>query len=83
MPPQRIWVPLLQQKQPVAYASRSLNSTELSYSQTEKEMLAIVFGTSKFHQYIYEKTVMAESDHKPPEGLFKKPLSMASGALSE
>ena len=40
-------------------------------------MLAIVFGTSKFHQYIYGKTVMVESDHKPLESLFKKPLSMA------
>ena len=40
-------------------------------------MLAIVFSTSKFHQYIYGKTVMVESDHKPLESLFKKPLSMA------
>ena len=39
---------LLQGDQPVAYASRSLNSTVRNYTQIEKEMLAIVFGTSKF-----------------------------------
>ena len=38
---------LLQGDQPVAYVSRSLNSTELNYSQIEKEMLAIVFGAKK------------------------------------
>ena len=74
---------LLQENQPVTYASRSLNSTERNYAQIEKEMLAIVFGTSKFHQYIYGKTFMVESDHKPLEGLLKKPLSMASSAFSE
>ena len=40
-------------------------------------MLVIAFGTSKFHQYIYEKKVTVESDHKPLEILFKKPLSIA------
>ena len=36
---------LLQNNQPVAYASRSLTPTEVQYAQIEKEMLAIVFGT--------------------------------------
>ena len=45
---------LLEGIQPVAYASRALNSTERNYAQIEKEMLAIVFGTKTFHQYIYE-----------------------------
>ena len=40
-------------------------------------MLVIAFGTSKFHKYIYGKKVTVESDHKPLEILFKKPLSMA------
>ena len=60
---------LLQGDQPVAYASRSLNSSERNYAKIEKEMLAIVFGTSKFHQHIYGKTVMVESDHKPLQSL--------------
>ena len=68
---------LLQGMQPVAYASRALNSAERNYAQIEKEMLAIVFGTNKFHQYIYGKQVLVETDHKPLESLFKKPLSKA------
>ena len=39
---------LLEGDQPVAYASRSLNSAERNCAQIEKEMLAIFFGTSKF-----------------------------------
>ena len=68
---------LLQGMQPVAYASRALNTAERNYAQIEKEMLAIVFGTNKFHQYIYGKQVSVETDHKPLESLFKKPLSKA------
>ena len=49
--------------QPGAYASRALNSAERNNAQIEKEMLAIVFGTNKFHQYIYGKQVLVETDH--------------------
>ena len=68
---------LLQGMQPVAYASRASNSAERNYAQIEKEMLAIKFGTKRFHQYIYGKQVSVETDHKPLESLFKKPLSKA------
>ena len=44
---------LLQNNQPVAYVSRSLTDTETRYAQIEKELLAIVFATDKFHHYIY------------------------------
>lgn len=69
---------LLQEGHPIAYASRSLNKAERNYAQIEKEMLAIVFGTSKFHEYIYAKpNVNVETDHKPIECLYKKPLGSA------
>ena len=39
--------------------------------KTRKKYIgAIVFGATKFHKYIY-----VESDHRPLESLFKKPLS--------
>ena len=44
---------LLQQGKPIAYASRSLFMSERNYAQIEKELLAIVFSCTKFHQYIY------------------------------
>ena len=48
---------LLQEERPVSYASRSLNSAEKNYAQIEKELLAILFGCTKYHQYIYSKPV--------------------------
>ena len=72
---------LLQGNQPVAYASRALNQSEYNYAQVEKEMLAIVYSTTKFHEYIYGKTVIVETDHKPLESLFKKALGKAPQRL--
>jgi hypothetical protein len=65
---------LMQDSKPVSYASRSLNQAEKNYAQIEKELLAIVFGCKKYHQYIYGKPVTIETDHKPLEYLLKKPL---------
>ena len=65
---------LLQQGNPVAYASRSLSPSESNYAQIEKELLAIVFACEKFHQFIYGFTTKVQSDHKPLETIFTKPL---------
>lgn len=57
---------LMQKGQPVAFASRTLSTTEQRYAQIEKECLAIVFGCEKFSQYISRRDkVTVESDHKP------------------
>ena len=44
---------LLQDGQPVAFASRSLSSGERQYAQIEKECLAIVFAFSRFNQCLH------------------------------
>ena len=46
---------LIQDSAPIAYASRSPTETENRYAQIEKELLAVVFGCERFHQYIYAK----------------------------
>lgn len=62
----------------VAYASRSLTETEQRYPQIDKEMLAVVFGCTKFHKLIYGKSdVVIESDHQPLETILKKPIHKA------
>lgn len=66
---------LLQNSFPIAYASKALTDNQKSWAQIEKELLAIVYGCRKFHQYIYGRHVVVESDHKPLESIFKKSMS--------
>ena len=61
--------------QPVAYASRTLSSSEARYAQIEKELLGIVFACERFHQYIYGATAQVETDHKPLVSIFQKALN--------
>lgn len=56
---------ILQDGKPVAYASKSLSETQQRYAQIEKEMLAIVFGCQRFHQYLYGKEFLVETNHRP------------------
>ena len=73
---------LMQNGQPVAYASRALTPPEIRYAQIEKELLAIVFACGRFEAYIYRRDrVSIESDHKPLEMIVLKPLSSAPKRL--
>ena len=75
---------LLQDNHPIAYASKALTSCQQNYAQIEKELLAIVFGCNKFHDYIYGmSTIKVETDHKPLESIFKKPLYQAPARLQK
>lgn len=72
---------LMQKGQPVAYATKSLNSTEQDYPQIVKEALAIRYGCKKFHDYVWGKKLTVETDHKPLETIWKKPLVNAPPRL--
>ena len=50
---------------PVAYASRILNNADQNYSQIERESLAIVFGVTKYRQYLLGRHFKLLTDHKP------------------
>ena len=66
---------LLQEGQPVCYASRALTDTESQYAQIEKEMLAITWACDNFDQYLYGRdTVTVETDHEPLQSVFKKEI---------
>ena len=73
---------LMQNGQPVAYASRALTSAETRYAQIEKELLAIVFACNRFEMYIYGRDdVHVETDHQPLELIVQKPLNNAPKRL--
>ena len=52
-------------ERPIAYASRTLLPSEHNYAQIEKEVLALIFGIQKFHQFIYGQQFTLITDHQP------------------
>ena len=73
---------LLREDGPIAYASKSLMTSQRNYAQIEKEMFAIVFGCTKFHDYVYGlPNFHLETDHKPLESILRKPLHQAPARL--
>ena len=49
----------------VAYCSRSLTSNEKTWAQIEKELLAAVYGSEKFHIFLCGLKYTIQTDHKP------------------
>lgn len=72
---------LLQNGQPVSFASRALTPTEIRYAQIEKEMLAIVFALKRFHQYTFGRITTIITDHKPLQSILKKQLDQVPRRL--
>ena len=72
---------ILQDGQPVAFASKALNSAQSNYPNIDREMLAVVFGINRFHTYLYGRPFRVISDHKPLEMISKKPLLRAPPRL--
>lgn len=65
----------------MAYVSRALTSAESRYAQIEKELLAMVFSCEKFETYLFGREVTVDSDHKPLEMIWQKPIHAAPKRL--
>ena len=53
----------------IAYASRSLTSSERNYSVIQCECLAIVFALKQFHHYVLGWPFLLNTDHAPLQWL--------------
>ena len=67
--------------EPVAYASKSLSPCEQRYACIERELLAIVFATQRFHQFVYGRHFTVVTDHKPLVMIIDKSLTAAPPRL--
>ena len=72
---------IIQDGQPIAFASKSLTDTKTHYTNIERELLAIIYGCEKFHTYLYRRTFIMEMDHKPLEMISLKNLTAALACL--
>ena len=57
-------------ERPASFASCTLTPAEKNYSQLDREALAVVFATKKFHLFLYGKRFTLYTDHKPLLGIF-------------
>ena len=67
---------LLQDGKPVRLLSKSLTAADAGYSNIERELLAVLFACEKLHIYIFGRGVTLNTDHKPLESIFQKPVSL-------
>lgn len=58
------------EERPIGFASKTLLASEKAYSQLEREALGLVFGVKKFHNYIYGRKCLLQTDHKPLAVIF-------------
>ena len=45
------------------YASRTLDSAQINYATTEKDLLAIIFALDKFRSYLVGAKIISYTDH--------------------
>ena len=72
---------LLQEGQPVVYASRTLTDTEQRYSNIERELLDVVFGLERLHHYTFDRPITVQTDHQPLTSIWKKTIATSSPRL--
>ena len=56
----------------VYYTTRTLNHSQMMYTTTEKELLAVVFALDKFRSYLIGSPITIFTDHSAVKFLFSK-----------
>ena len=75
---------LLQNGQPVWYASHALTDAESRYAQIEKGLIPITWRCGNFDQYLYGwDKVTVETDHEPLKPVLQKAIHNSPKCLQE
>jgi len=61
----------------ICYVNKTLNDTQLNYSTTEKELLAVVFTLDKFRPYLIGSKILIYTDHPALKYLLTKKDAIA------
>lgn len=72
---------LIQDDKLANFVSKSLTRPEMEYSNIEHELLAVLYARERLHTYMYGCNVTVNTDHKPLESIFLKPISLAPPQL--
>jgi hypothetical protein len=56
----------------IYYASRTLNSAQMNYTTTKKELLAVVFALDKFRSYLMGTSIVVFTNHAALRYLISK-----------
>ena len=66
---------------PLHSPQKSLSTAQANYSNIERETLALIFGITRFHTYLFGKSFKVHTDHKPLAMIWDKPLTSAPPRL--
>ena len=72
---------LIQDGKPVAFASKALSPAESRCANIERELLAVVYGCERFHNYLFGRPFTVESDHKLLASIHLKHLNTSPARL--
>jgi len=68
---------LFKNNKPIAFASKALTPAETRYANIEGVLLAVVYGCEKFRSYLYGRSFVVKTGHRPLEQIHKKNLMRA------
>ena len=69
---------LLQEDEPIYFASKALTEMQRGYVAIEIESLAVAWAVEKFHHFLYSCHFILETDQKPLEAILSRSLNQAT-----